>query len=1069
MRKKIIATAVYAVLAILVIVLFAIGTNFANSYSRPLTLYLGEIGGGIDYSNVEMDENGNYVDEDGNIIDTEYYKVDEEFLNVDGTVNTALFAAAQEDLCEREVGEGTVMLKNDTLESGGKALPLAKNAKVSVFGFTSTWWMTREYFGRDSRGQEFYDSLANAGLEYNPTLARFYAQSSHTKWGNNAFNLGNGAIKGSMSLDEVPWSEHQEQDLDLDEYKDAAIVVFSRTASEGGDCPLYMEKYNDAGGEQLTDEYHYLQLTPNEKSILEGIKNEGFTNTIVILHTGNPMEMTEIDAEEYGVTACLWVAGTGNTGVKSIGRILTGEITPSGHLATTFSYDNFSAPAMQNFSDNRFTRNGEVIDYSYVNYGEGIYVGYKYYETRYEDYVTQRANVGNYDYGATVARPFGYGLSYTDFSWSDFSVSAPDADGNITVTVTVTNEGAYAGKDVVQVYYQAPYTNGGTEKSAVELVDFVKTRELAAADGDTKDSQTVSVTFNVNDMKSYDEKTDKTYVLDSGSYYITAASDAHQAANNILAAKDYTVSSTNGRMTEDGNADLVGVYNLADKRLVSESVGGLEVTNQFSDYTVLPDAEYLSRSNWAVLDDWSRTNLTGGIAYASQIVDADSAVTDNEGNIKTHEVPESVYTGLTASGWDSAGNPNAIDSSSFTAVTTGQDNGFSLVDMRYHEYGDEEWNSLLAQMSLEDMFTLFGNSGWGTDAVSSVNKPTTYEMDGPQGLIAYAGSPLKGNGFRYPVQEVLGATWNKELVQEFAEIYAQECLVAAIGIENFPGVDGVWCPGVNIHRTPFSGRNWEYFGECGTFTGILAEIQVREMNSRGVKPQLKHFFLNDQETNRDAYGEIATFSTEQAIREIYLKAFQSSIESGESGGVMCSMNRLGYRHSFGNYNAITNVLRGEWGLQGAVITDATSLENPETLAALAAGCDMVCGTGVLTAEDYQTAGVQYMLRSAAKNVLYNAAFSVAMNGLAPGAVPIAGFPVYALLLTIAWIVIGLYVLYGAYEVALVWLGDRVKISRKTKWIIRGVAIAIAVAAITTLLIVFFTQWYEMLLFAFQTM
>ena len=1073
MKKNIIATSIYAILTIAIVIVLAIGTGFANANGRALTLFFGEIGGGIDYSAVAQDEDGNYVDEQGNIIDTEYYKIDEAFLKADGSFDKNLFVSAQEELCEREVAEGTVMLKNDTLTSGKKALPLAKNAKVSVFGFTSTWWMTREYFGRDSRGSDFYDSLSNAGLSYNPALAKFYAESPHTKWGNNAFNLGSGAIKGAMSLDEVPWSEHNPTALGLNNYKDAAIVVFSRTASEGGDAPLYMEKYNDAGGEQLTDNYHYLQLTPNETSVLTGIKGQGFTNTIVILHTQNPMEMTEIDAAEYGVTGCLWVAGTGKTGVKAIGRILAGEVTPSGHLAGTFSYDNFSSAAMQNFSDNRFTKDGALTNYSYINYGEGIYVGYKYYETRYEDSVLQKQNVGTYNYSNVVARPFGFGLSYTDFSWSNFNVSATDSRGNMTVTVRVTNEGDFKGKDVVQVYYQSPYASGGTEKSAVELAGFVKTRELAAKNGSTKDSQEVKVMFNVNDMKSYDEIKEKTYVLDSGNYYITAATDAHVAVNNILAKKGHTKASTSNRMTADGTAGLVSTYNVSEKKLLKESVGGLDVTNQFRDHSILSDAAYLSRSNWAVMDSWSKTNLTGGIAYATELIvptgSAVSQVTDKSGTIKVHPVSSEVWAGLNAHGWEASGNPKKIDDTSFPAIETGKDNGYSLVDMRYYDYDSPVWEKLLAQMTVNEMFSLFGNAGWGTNAVQSINKPTTYEMDGPQGLIAYSGSPFGNNGFRYPVQEVLGATWNKELVQEFAEIYMQDCLQVAIGINNFPGVNGLWTPGVNIHRTPFSGRNWEYYGECGTFTGIMAEVMVKEMNARGVKPQLKHFFLNDQETNRSAYGEIATFSNEQAIREIYLKAFQKSIESGESGGVMGSMNRIGYRHSFSDYNLLTNVLRGEWGMKGAFITDATSLALNETIAALAAGCDMICGTGQMTDEYRAMPSVQYMLREATKNICYNAANSIAMNGLVPGAVPIPGFPVYTVLLMVLWIFMGIYILYGAYEIAFCWLGEKDKRSKKFKLITRVVAIGIAAIAIITLLIVYFTQWHELILFSLQTM
>ena len=1064
--KKIIIASLYAVISIALIIVLAIGTNFANFNGKALTLYFGELGGGIDFSKVVVDEYGNAVDEQGNIIDTEYFKINSEFFNADGTFKDNAFVAAQEELAERISGEGTVLLKNDTV-GGKKALPLAKGSKVSVFGFTSTWWMTREYFGRDSRGSELYDSLANAGLNYNPTLARFYAESTHTKWGSNAFNLGNGAIIGNMALDEVPWSEHNPSALDLNNYKDAAIVVFSRISSEGGDAPRYMEKYNTAGGEQLTDDYHFLQLTPNEKSILSGVKAAGYTNTTVILHSGNPMELTEIDAAEYGVTACLWVAGTGNSGVKAIGKIIAGDITPSAHLVDTFSYDSFSAPAVQNFGDNRFTREGSVIDYSYINYGEGIYVGYKYYETRYEDIVLQRQNVGSYNYSNIVARPFGFGMSYTNFSWSGFNVSSPDSKGNVIITVRVTNEGDFKGKDVVQVYYQAPYTSGGIEKSSVELAGFVKTRELAAKSGSTRDSQEVKVAFNISDMASYDEKTDKTYVLDSGSYYITAATDAHVAVNNILAKKGHTKASTANRMTADGNADLVGIYTASDKKLLKESIGGLEVTNQFRDFTVLSDATYLSRANWVVMDSWSLTNLIGGVAYATATVvpSTKSLTTDLAGAINIHPVSETVYNGLIATGWDCAGNPKGINDYPELAFET--DTEHSLIDMLYKDYDDPLWDELLAQMSVSTMSSIFCAAGYGTSVITAINKPLTLEMDGPQGLMAYGGSPIKRHGFRYPVQVVLGATWNLDLVEDFGSIYAQECLVAALDVSSIAGVDGLWAPGVNIHRTPFSGRNFEYFGECGTFTGLMAYTQSKVMGERGVKLQLKHFFLNEQETNRSAFGEVATFSTEQAIREIYLKAFQKSIDSGAAGGVMCSENRIGYRFSYSCYASLTNILRGEWGMKGAVITDYASLSEQKTVAALAGGCDMIDGSGSLSATSRATTGVQYTLKSALHNICYNSVKSLAMNGMVPGAVPVPGFPIYLVLLTVIWIFVGLYLLYGTYEVAIYCMGEKIKMSKKMKWIIRGIAIGIAVVAITTLCIMFFTLWFEDLAFALQ--
>lgn len=381
--------------------------------------------------------------------------------------------------CTAEVvSEGTVLLKNDN-----NALPLSKNNKVSVFGITNQMWMTKEKIsGKDT---VFLEPLQNAGLEINTELRKFYKQSTHTAWGTGS-GLGDGGIAGDWTIDEVPMSEYNDSVKNsYKNYSDAAIIVFSRGGGEGGDLPRNMGKF---GGD---DNKSYLELTQNELDLLSAIKQQKdanvFKKIILVLHTTNAMQMDFMNSD-YGIDSILWVSGTGANGVEVMGKLLTGEINPSGKNVNTYVYDNMSAPSMQNFGDYRFTQNNNLIanntgvggTYSYINYGESIYVGYKYYESRYADKIEGAANVGNYDYAKTVYRPFGYGLSYTDFELSDFSASSPDEKGNIDLSVKVTNKGTVAGKEVVQFYYQAPYITGGIEKSALNLVEFEKTDLLKA-------------------------------------------------------------------------------------------------------------------------------------------------------------------------------------------------------------------------------------------------------------------------------------------------------------------------------------------------------------------------------------------------------------------------------------------------------------------------------------------------------------------------------------------------------------------------------------------------------------
>jgi len=1001
-KKRVILTIWCIFLALACVINVAV-TSYAIGWDKALSSYFGSVGGGtVDYS---LDE-----------------------------------IVARERQCTLDiVAEGTVLLRNDN-----GALPLAAGSKVSVFGQTAQMWMTKEKI-TNTKDTVFLESLESAGLEINTELRKFYKQSKHTSWGIGA-NLGNGGIAGTWAIDEVPQSEYTDNVKNsYANYSDAAIIVFSRGGSEGGDLPRAMDRFGGSADKG------YLDLSDAERELLDAVSKAGFKKTVVILHSTNPMSMEEVDAQQYGVDAVLWVSGTGADGVEMMGKLLTGEINPSGRTVDTFAYNNFSAPAMQNFSDFRFTQNGALITdttstaggtYSYMNYGEGIYVGYRYYETRYEDAVMGTANVGNYDYSATVAYPFGHGLSYTSFAWSDFKFSGPDANGKMTASVKVTNTGDRAGKEVVEFYFQSPYTDydrqNGVEKSAVDLIEFGKTGLLEPGK-----SETVEVTVDLNEMASYDAKGAGTYILDAGTYYLTAARDAHDAVNNILAAKGYTTS--NG-MTAGGDAALTGSWTVDALREVNTSSTGAEIVNRFDDCT-LPDAVYLSRSNWSVMEG-------SGLTYADGTMAGQSETTDGAGTVYTKEISDTVYAGLTASGWGASGNPVGIDDPGWPAVQYGQGGNLALSSLSDKNYNDPDWDKLLDQMSQQEQMVLVGMAGWGTPNVDSIQKPKTYAMDGPQGMIDYVSG---GQGYQFPDENLLGATWSKELAAKMGELCGQEFAVK--------GASDWWAPAINIHRAPYSARNFEYFSEDGRFNGLMGTEWVKTARDNGINCHLKHFFLNDQDTNRGANGRLATFATEQAMREIYLKPFQICVEDGGARGVMMSMGRIGWRIAPGSYATITGILRGEWGFQSTTITDAQSLSEPEAEQALAAGCDMVCTNQqtAYAAGTLSSPGGQYMLRQGAKNILYNAANSVGVMGIRA-----EGFPIYILLLIAYNVLTVIYLAYATVEILLKLNPEQKVISKQGKRIMRGILWTVGAVILAVLLFFFFTEWLPMLQFALQT-
>ena len=889
--------------------------------------------------------------------------------------------AAQLAYTRQVVAEGTVLLKNDDA-----FLPLKEGSQLSVFGLSSVAATTSGSGSGDIAitSDTLAGALQKAGFGINTELSKFTASTSHVH-GTGA-GPGGGDAMGEWKIDEIPWSEYTDAVKGtFSSFGDAAIVVLNRQNGEGSDLPREMGRFGNS-----TDR-HYLELSVEEEDLLRGIHDSGaFKGTILVINAANPMELGQIEDEAYGVKACVWYAGAGQDGIFSVADIFAGKISPSGRLVDTWAYDNLSAPAMQNFGDFRFLNaDGTPNGYAYMNYGEGIYVGYRYYETRYEDRVLGTENTGDFDYAATVQYPFGYGLSYTTFDWSGYAVKL-DGD-KVTAEVTVKNTGSVPGKDVVEIYAQAPYTKGGVEKASVVLAGYAKTKELKAGE-----SEKVTVTFRLKDIASYDFVNQKTWILDAGTYYVTAGRDAHDAVNNVLAAKGHTVQDG---MTKDGNKDLTGTFDIAELRLLDTAVTGTKVTNQF-DNDFLPDAVYLSRSNWSAMDDM-------GLRYSTQEIPGLSKNTDAVGTVGSVVISDTLAKGFEQRGADSV-DLKALAAQDFPSKDdyiygAEVEQPLKLVQMKGKAYDDPQWEDLLNQTKLSEQHILFNNSGYGTKAIEAIQKPKTFEYDGPAGISNFITGK---SGFGYARTITLAATWNLDLAKDFGKFIGEDAILTKTA--------GWYAPATNIHRTPFSGRNFEYFSEDPIQSGLITTGITEEVQKKGVYVYMKHFALNDQETNRSAYNQVAVFSQEQAIREIYLKPFQMGVEDGGAKGIMLAMNRIGTTWTGDHVNLMTNVTRNEWGFNGIFITDYLgSMDVTMIDKYLAAGGNLILSTSELKLSDVKANWCRAYLRNSTHQVLYQQANSLAMNGMGEDVKFEVGTPIYKIAL---WVLMGLLAVYLIYSI-----------------------------------------------------
>lgn len=843
-------------------------------------------------------------------------------------------------IAEQVEAEGAALLYNKD-----SALPLAEGARVSLLSNSS---VNPIYGGTGSgnidasEAESFKDAMEDRGFTVNETLWDFYESGD----GSHYMRQQSGVIAhASQVVSEVPWEMYTDTEKDsIKNYGDAAIVMISRVGGEGVDLDF--------------TNTNYLELDKNERDMLSEItklkKSGEVKKIIVLINSANALQMDFMQDDSFDIDAVLWIGDVGLMGIEAVSKILSGEVNPSGSLVDTYVYDNYSAPAMKNFVATKYEgATADIVPEKasyYMIYQEGIYVGYRYYETRYEDYVMETGNAGEYDYSNTVAYPFGHGLSYTDFAYSDLIVNYEPEQDRFVINVTVTNIGnRYAGKETVQLYLQSPYTTydirQGVEKASVKLCGFEKTGILEPGQ-----SETLTMYVDRFELASYDSNGERTYIVDEGVYYFAVAANAHDAVNHILSHKGYTPKTTDGRMDTEGNPDLVYAWTEEefDATTYSMSDTGAVVTNQLDNadlnmYVGSPvEITYLSRKDWT-------------------------------GTFPTEVVSLSLTEHLIEDLQNLQYDPNDYETVDMPVLEA--DNGRRLIEMRGLSYDDPSWNSLLDQLTFEEMCSMIADGFHWNMPAKSVEAPGTRDENGPQGLTT---SLLKTEleAIAFSSEDVMAATFNRDLIYEVGKCIGNDCL--------HTGVSFLYGTGNNIHRTPYGGRNFEYYSEDGFLSGEICAVEVAGMKELGVEVLMKHFALNDSEAERIGLG---VWLNEQAAREIYLKAYQAPVEKADANGVMVAYTRFGATWSGGHYGLLTGILREEWGCEGKVITDNALHEyvNPADFV-MAGGSimDAMLPTQLKQIREYEkdTVIVAAMKEAAHRN-LYAIVNSNGMNGVGP--------------------------------------------------------------------------------------
>lgn len=1012
--KRSVWSVVVGFFAILTAVAY-IGGSVAMDYQGSINVALGI----VDYEIVGSDDS-----------DSEYFKSDYVQKNSDGSVKYVTDSngykhQVYDDQAMREnsrkigrqvVAEGSVLLWNDD-----NALPLAEGSKVSLFGIGSVEYSymcgSTGFLGTVPE-RNFLEELevpvseGGAGFDVNDKLFNFY-QSVTSTYGlsrangsatsNPNFNGTNGYTDdryAELKVNEVPLKVLEEKTGGLEKavsgYGDAAIMILPRGSSEDGD--VWMENKDHLNND-------YLDLEKNEADTINRLcelKAAGKISKIILI-IDSPAVMMMENIKKYDIDACIYACNGGMDSFAGLGDILSGRVNPSGRLVDSIAYNHKSAPATVNFGDFRWTQNGtgltsdiQVYNNQYVVYQEGIYAGYRYYETRYSDTVTGSGNAkssngvlcgeGEWKYQDELCHPFGYGVSYTTFEFDDFEVTHEigERGGIYKVSVKVKNTGSVAGKTPVQIYLQKPYTDydvqNGIEKSAIELCGFTKT-DIIPAGG----SQTVTVEVKGEELKTYDTYGKGTYILEKGVYYFAVGKDAHDALNNVLARQGYNAS--NGMVDSvgnatDGKADLSFAKEIRSNDYVTYATSyqtGENIENQLSigdlnlyEGTKNQTVTYLSRKDW-------------GATYPTQAVSLkcvnSTMVSDMQyGHEEIESTGEMPTLGLVTAPIELLKllNPDETDINKLR---------MKLINLKDLDYDHEYWEYLLDQLTFEDMQKLMSQGFKNLNGCENVAAPSVSANDGANGVASSNASNLVY--YSGPANTLLCQTWDKELAEKMGDVYGHECLHA--GVKHF------YAPSVDMHRTPYGGRNVEYFSEDPFISGYMVAAEVNGIEEVGVMTCVKHFAFNDQEINRCG---VATFINEQTSREITLKPWEICISEASPSSLMSSFPRLGTRAVTVNEGLMTNILRNEWGFKGFVETDSAFGQYYMThykarAEGVVAGTDLWMNGGTTDGYNLGTpadgklmwalyednATVVRAMRESCHRLLYSRVNSAAMNGI----------------------------------------------------------------------------------------
>lgn len=971
--KKSKALVVWAIVTVIVLLADCVGNylvvGLPGSMNSLLDKPMGAIGEAIDFK-LSAGELGGLMD---TLFGSQRPIYSDEVTSVyptqKATNKAEAFANAQE-VNLKLAEEGFVLLKNENA-----ALPMNKGARISVFSKNS---VNLSYGGSGSGGfdtsnnKNLYESLNDAGFVTNPTLKSFYesSQSGPVRTANSS-DLDNGDNQ-KIATAETPQSKYTDAVKNsYADYSDAALVVITRIGGEGFDLPRYQ---GDSEGAVSLDS-HYLELDQNEIDLLTAVTDGTFKRVVVVFNTPSSFEATFLKDSAYAafadkIDAAVWIGFTGSNGITALGEILNGDVNPSGRLVDTWAADFTKNPSFVNFGTGCLPDTTDKYDggmYYSVDYEEGIYVGYRYYETRGE-------TDGEDWYNANVVYPFGYGLSYTTFDWTvgDASASEIELGATITVPVTVKNTGSVAGKEVVQLYASAPYTLGGIEKAHKVLVGFAKTKLLQPGE-----SETVTVSFDPYSAASYDYRDANSngfsgYELEAGEYTLYVSRNAHESEKAIA-------------------------LNLAaDVQIGTDPTTDSEVVNRYTDSENFLDSDWqldamLSRA------DWEGTWPTPQTA-------------------QQHAGTDRLYEEIRS---EEHNNPTDFDSEEYPWF--GEEPTLTLRDLLpsaeaegYEpvvSYDDERWEELMMGCDEEEMIALINNGAYHTLAMESVGLPATIHGDGPSGFTCFMSKEQVNGTCQYVSEPVMASTWNINLMNELGEAIGEEGTIGdkATG----QPYSSIYAPGVNIHRSPFGGRCSEYFSEDPFISGMMGAAEVQGIQSRGVLPTVKHFVANEQETHRSIGGDLSWLS-EQALREIYLKPFEYTVKLGETRGIMTSFNRIGTRWTGGDYRLLTEILRNEWGFNGLVICDFNTIPQymiPRMMFYAGGSLDLATQQSAMWTDcDTSEAGDAIVLMRAVKDVMYALVNSNAMNAEVIGYNP----PIWQEYLH--WINIGAFTLVGVWLV-----------------------------------------------------